>query len=153
MMAEQEQRKSSPLKWILIIAIPLIIIAGGAAFFVLTTMMNGDNISPGEPGTVPIQNLQLVSLDPLAVNLADPGGRRYLRTEIVLEFPANRHLERELEAIQHRVTHTAISVLRSKRVVDLNDMESVSQELKNAINEQLQRGEITGLYFENFVIQ
>ena len=150
MMAEQEQSKSSPLKWILIIAIPLIIIAGGAAFFVLNMMGSDEG---AEPGNVPIQNLQLVSLDPLAVNLADPGGRRYLRTEIVLEFPANRHLERELEAIQHRVVHTAISVLRSKRVADLNDMESVSLELKNAINEQLQQGEITGLYFENFVIQ
>ena len=156
MVAEQKQNQTEEvkskkkwLKWMLIIIIPLIIVSGAVGFY-FSTMVNGS-----DDGTIPMRNLQTLTIQSFVINLADAGHRRYLRTQITLEY-ADRKLLNELELKNHRIKDTVINILRSKRVADLDSnekTEALRQELIGAINELLTNGEITGLYFEEFIIQ
>jgi len=90
------------------------------------------------------------------VNLLDPGMRRYLRVNISLQHLSSRALTAELTAREPEIRHAAIKVLRAKTVEDLTTTEKVEtlrQELLLALNGVLDRGEITNLFFIDFVIQ
>jgi len=90
------------------------------------------------------------------VNLLDPGMRRYLRVNISLQHLSSRALTAELTAREPEIRHAAIKVLRGKTVEDLTTTEKVEtlrQELLLALNAVLDRGEITNLFFIDFVIQ
>lgn len=95
-----------------------------------------------------------LALEPLVVNLADPGSRRYLRVTITLEFTDAR-VEKEMQRVGYRVRDSIIQILRSKTVADLapDRAEKVRQELLGTINGLLEEGKITGLYFQEFIIQ
>lgn len=154
MVAEQKQTEETKgkkkwLKWVLIFTIPLIIISGAVGFY-FATMVNGN-----DDGAIPMKNVQTLTIQSFTINLADAGHRRYLRTQITLEY-VDRKLLNELELKDHRIKDTVINILRSKRVSDLDSnekTEALRQELMGAINELLTEGEIIGLYFEEFIIQ
>ncbi|MBT9175954.1 MAG: hypothetical protein DDT20_00256 [Firmicutes bacterium] len=90
------------------------------------------------------------------VNLLDPGMRRYLRVKISLQHLSSRALTEELTSREPEVRHAVIKVLRAKAVDDLTTtekIESLRQELVAALNGVLERGDITNLFFVDFVIQ
>lgn len=95
-----------------------------------------------------------LNLEPLVVNLADPGGRRYLRVTITLEF-TDPKVEKEMARVGYRVRDAIIQVLRSKTVADLapDQADKVRQELLDTVNGLLEKGKFTGLYFQEFIIQ
>lgn len=90
------------------------------------------------------------------VNLLDPGMRRYLRVNIALQHLASRALATELVAREPEIRHAVIKVLRAKTVDDLTTTEKVEglrQELLAALNAVLEQGDITNIFFVDFVIQ
>jgi flagellar FliL protein len=90
------------------------------------------------------------------VNLLDPGMRRYLRVNIALQHLSSGALTKELAAREPEIRHAVIKVLRAKTVDDLTTTEKVEvlrQELLVALNAVLEQGEITNLFFVDFVIQ
>ncbi len=102
-----------------------------------------------------IEGLKKISLSSFTVNLADSHSKRYLRTKITLEF-YSKEVEKELEFSQHRVKDVVLEVLRSKKVSDVDtpeETELLRKELLKAVNSRLTKGKITGLYFEEFIIQ
>lgn len=114
------------------------------------TMVEG----AGDKGTRGRDEYRQIDLEPLVVNLADPGGRRYLRVAITLEY-ADPRVEKEMERVSYRVRDAIIRALRSKTVADLapEHSDKVREELLNTINELLEAGRFTGLYFQEFIIQ
>ncbi len=98
--AGEEPSKGGALKWIIIAVVVTVVLGGGAAvwFFVL----GGEDEKPkaaksGEKGAeVPLAG-PIISLKTFIVNLADPGGRRYLKVKLDLEL-TNREVEKELRA-------------------------------------------------------
>jgi flagellar FliL protein len=93
-------------------------------------------------------------LESLVVNLSDPGGNRYLRVTITVEYTDGK-VEKELQRSMHRIRDAIIQVLRSKTVADLvpGKAEKVKKELLDTVNGFLKEGKITGLYFQEFLIQ
>ncbi len=94
-------------------------------------------------------------LESFIVNLADPGGKRYLSTRIVLEFSDKKRVEalqNKLPQIRDRV----LMILPTKTYKELKSVEG-KDALKNTLIEDLngllQKGEITNVYFQEFVIQ
>ena len=90
------------------------------------------------------------------VNLLDPGMRRFLRVNISLQHLSSRALTAEMTAREPEVRHAVIKVLRAKTVEDLTTperVETLRQELLVALNAVLERGDITNLFFVDFVIQ
>ncbi|GAB4558627.1 MAG: hypothetical protein Kow0047_03920 [Anaerolineae bacterium] len=122
---------------------------------------------------VPKGNGIMFPLGERIVNLADPGGYRYLRTSIVLEFlpesaefyrlPAEERsvVEEEFKAKLTRqkavIDDTVISILSSKTFEDIFTMEGkerLKQEIMDTLNQRLGEGKYIGaVYFTDFVVQ
>ncbi|MFO7985581.1 MAG: flagellar basal body-associated FliL family protein [Desulfatiglandaceae bacterium] len=94
-------------------------------------------------------------LESFIVNLADPGGKRYLSTRIVLELNDKDHidaLEKKVSQIRDRI----LMILPTKTFKDIQSVEGKNT-LRNTLIEELnailQEGEITNIYFQEFVVQ
>ncbi len=137
------------LKKILVAVLALVIIILGVVFRAPLVAAVRGLISPAP-------TLVLSPGGDFTVNLIDPGMRRYLRVEISLQHLSSGALTRELAAREPEIRHTMIKVLRAKTVEDLTTtekVESLLQELLAALNALLEQGEITNIFFVNFVIQ
>jgi len=119
----------------------------------------------------------MIDLGSKVVNLADPGGYRYLRVGIVLEFvpPASYYLlkqegakkaeelkkeeqrVREEVALYRPVIDDAIIGLLSNKtfaeVFTLQGKEELKEEIKKTINERVEELEVARVYFTDFIVQ
>ncbi|MBW1783776.1 MAG: flagellar basal body-associated FliL family protein [Deltaproteobacteria bacterium] len=94
-------------------------------------------------------------LDSFIVNLADPGGRRYLNVKMVLELKDKE----SVEALEKRVPEIRDQILMILPTKTFNDIQSV--EGKNALRRTIMAsldtivkgGQITNIYFQEFVVQ
>lgn len=113
-----------------------------------------------------------VTLGERVVNLADPGGFRYLKTEIVLSLsdPAvpsadltgdklkeeQSRLNLEIDPIRPQIQDVLTTVLTSKTVADVSTpqgKEALKQELLAQLQPLLGQQRILGIYFAQFLIQ
>jgi flagellar FliL protein len=119
----------------------------------------------------------MIDLGAKVVNLADPGGYRYLRVGLVLEFapPASYYLlkqegakkaeelKKEEQSVRDEVAlyrpvidDTVIGIISNKTFGDvftLQGKENLKEELRKAINERLEGLEIVRIYFTDFIVQ
>jgi flagellar protein FliL len=153
----EKVKKKIPLKFI-IIAVAVVILAGGG----LTAwwMIGGDRHSAQgddrgqKPGTEVTASL-IFSMNPFVVNLNDPGGKRYLKTKIDLEY-AGAGVTEELKQRQPQVRDAILLLLSGKSLEDIQGVEGkiiLRRELVSKINQVLTKGKIRNLYFTQFVIQ
>jgi flagellar FliL protein len=115
-----------------------------------------DKAKPEEIGAV-------VSVDTFIVNLADPGGNRYLRVTMDLELagkPADKSAGKtagdELAKRMPQIRDAILMILSTKRYVDISTPEGKSalrEEILNAANGLLASSQISRIYFKEFVIQ
>lgn len=123
--------------------------------------------------TAPRGNGILFSLGERVVNLADPGGYRYLRVSITLEFlpesaefyrlpPEKRmaeeeRLREELMRQKPIIDDLVISILSSKTFAEIFSLEGkqrLKEELMEQLNASLGDGKYIGaVYFTDFVVQ
>ena len=97
----------------------------------------------------------IYEMDTFIVNLADPGGKRYLRITIALEVTSEKVVE-ELKKRLPQVKHQILMILPSKKVEDIQSVEGKNiamNEIMTQLNALLKEGKITHLYFTEFVIQ
>jgi flagellar FliL protein len=161
---KEEKKKGGKLKLVIILVVALGVLGGGgfAAWkFFLQPKMAGDAAanSTGEDGAKqaeePAPGGQLVTLDSFVVNLADPMGRRYLKTTMDVEV-ANAAAAAELAAAMPRVKDTLLLLLSSKSFEDISSMDK-KIELKNDIvsrlNQIIGKNKVRNVYFTEFVVQ
>lgn len=95
------------------------------------------------------------SLDSFIVNLADPGGRRYLNIRIVLELDDKEFAE-SLKKQVPEIRDKILMILPTKTFKEIQSVEGKNS-LRTAIiaelNNIIQEGKITNLYFQEFVVQ
>ncbi len=99
---------------------------------------------------------ETVELGERVVNLADPGGQRYLRVRLVLEYKKNEKLTNELKEKNAQIMDAMLRTLRSKSVEDIRPLDredKVKVEIMNTINSKLKNGKIERIYFTDFLIQ
>ncbi|MDW8059397.1 MAG: flagellar basal body-associated FliL family protein [Thermomicrobium sp.] len=172
-------------KRLLLVAVPVLLLLGGAGFFllggagaapfVLNITINQSADSPADP----TEHHLTVSLGERIVNLADPGGYRYLKAEVVVEVAVDQKtyekltagggggghggggsstdpLRAELEHVWPKIQDTLTMVLSSKTAEELSTLEGKEQ-LKAELAEKLQPAfgdyHITHVYLTQFVIQ
>jgi flagellar FliL protein len=104
---------------------------------------------------VPPASGQMVTLDPLVVNLADPMGRRYLKITLDVEV-INEAAVADLGTAMPKVKDTLLLLLSSKSYEDIGSMDR-KLELKNEIVDRLNlilgKGRVLNIYFTEFVVQ
>jgi flagellar FliL protein len=134
----------------------------GGGFFILWTKMAAlsapapateEEVAAEEEETEEIG--PLYSLGTLIVNLADEGGKRYLRVSIELELESAEMTE-EVEKRLPQVRDSILMILPTKTFNDINTTPgkiAVRDELLAAMNGIVTTGKIKNLYFTEFVVQ
>ena len=112
-------------------------------------------VQPGQGGTVEQPLGPIYSLETFIVNLADKGGNRYLRVTIDLEL-GNPELEVEVVKRLPQVRDSILMILPSKRFDDISTVDgkiALRDEILETLNGFLTQGQITKIYFKEFVVQ
>ncbi len=163
MADEQEPKKKSKLKWLVLVFILLLLGGGGYAawhFYLAdmlgktedgaatTTKVSGEAKVTGMKGTV-------VPLPVFRVNLADPLGKRFIKLMVEVEA-ANPDVAGELEAYQAPIRDAIILLLSSKSNADLATVEGklvLKSEITDRINQILGGPKVLQVFFTDIVIQ
>lgn len=162
--------KPKKKKILLILLIVLVVLAGSAAgwYFFFKAPSGGDSgvvkKASVEEKKAPEKNSKAteaqnekLDLGEVVVNLAGDGGGHYLRVKVVIEYPKdNKNLAKELKDKQHQVMDTLISTLRTKTLTDVTStgsVENLKKSLLKEINNNLKTGDITGVFFTDFLVQ
>jgi flagellar FliL protein len=139
-----------------------IVIIGGGGFFYLQSKGSGSEKGAGTEGTENRADKEELDkkkinfpLESFIVNLADPGGKRYLSTKMVLEFN-DKDLIPSLEKRVPEMRDRILMILPTKTFKDIQSVEgknSLRTTLIAALNDIVQEGKITNIFFQEFVVQ
>lgn len=150
--------KKGKSKLLLIIVALIVLLGGGGAgaWWYMGKKAEAASAAPAEePATPP----GFITLDPFIVNLADPGGRRFLRISLRLlvksEEEAKELGEKELVLLKAR--SAVLELLATQKSEDLQTPEGKT-ELKKQIAERATEAfgghtEVTDVLFAEFVVQ
>lgn len=97
----------------------------------------------------------MVHLKTFIVNLADPGGKRYLRVTMSLEVESE-DVENQIKDRLPQVRHQILMILPTKKVSDIQSVQGktlLMEEVKSALNGLLEPGRVLNIYFTEFVVQ
>lgn len=152
-----KKAKSKKKNLMLMIVIALLVLAGssaGAYFYFNKPAGAATGLQKAAaPKTAAIESLDLGEM---VVNLTGTGGGHYLRIKITLEYPKEKKLSEELKKKKARVLDGVITILRGKTLEEVSPV-AVSAGLKKSllaeINKNLESGEVTGIYFTDYLVQ
>ncbi|MBW1697453.1 MAG: flagellar basal body-associated FliL family protein [Deltaproteobacteria bacterium] len=159
---EQKERKF-PLKLILIVVAVVVLAGGGFVGWTMIQKESAEEVGPLEAAPQPkaaeapeeSEVGMMFQMDPFVVNLSDPGGKRYLKAKIELEF-TYEPVRKELTARLPQLRDSILLHLSSKTMEEIQSVDG-KIELRNAlikrINQVLKTGKIKNLFFTQFVIQ
>lgn len=150
-------------KQVIFIIIPAIFasIIGAVSFVVFnkTSFFSSQAEKESESEKAPENNseamMPVYSLDTFIVNLADKGGRRFLRVTMVLELK-DKSFATEIDKRLSKIRDSILMILPTKRFEDINSVEgkiALRGEIMTKLNSILKAGSITNIYFIEFVIQ
>jgi len=152
---EKEEKKKFPIKWIIIGVGALLIIGGGILGWFMFTG-GGEKDVPKKPTITSKTGFgNIFPLEVFVVNLNDPGGKRYLKTKIELEF-VQEGFEEELSNRLPQIRDVTLLLLSNKSIEHVRGIDgkiALRNELIKKINQILETGKIRNLYFTEFVIQ
>jgi len=148
----------------LLIGVVLVLLLGmGGGLFMMwnklsTLSAKGPSAAQEQPGQV-AEAQQLLGpifpLDTFIVNLADKGGNRYLRITMDLEMNDST-MENELKKRLPQVRDSILMILPTKRFEDISSAEgktALRDEMREKLNSLLAQGQVTNIYFKEFVVQ
>lgn len=150
---------------ILVICFLIIAIAVGAGLFVLwgkvsstapETVASSEEVAEKrDVKDVKMKIKSLLSMESFVVNLADPGGKRYLRVSIALELDDKDFVEEAKKNVP-QMRDRILMILPAKKFKDIrtsSGKDSLRKEIIAQLNPLLDKCKITNLYFQEFVIQ
>ncbi len=151
--AGEEQEKGSSKSKLIIIVVAALALLGGGGFFGYSKFFK----SHAEEAPQPAQSAQPVIFDwePFIVNLADAGGKRYLKMTMKLELTGPSVLE-EFTNRGFEMKDSMIMILSSKEFEDLaspSGKTSLKKEMIAQLNKIVKTGQVKEIYFTDFIIQ
>lgn len=156
----EEQPKPKSRKKLLLIGPLILIVLGGGGFFAYQKFVRkvwAKSATAQAQKTV--EAVETVwQLEPFTVNLADPGGLRYLRIQISLG------LDKELESkgkegdpvLVSRVRDAILQTLSTKKSDDLLTPEGkqrLREEIEKVTSTIVPKAHVTGVFFTDFMVQ
>jgi len=126
----------------------LLIILTGVFFIGYNMLSGGDDEDKTSIGPV-------FQTEEYTVNLLDAGGRRFLRTQFSVEVD-NKKVINEINTKLPMFNDTVLRVLGSLSLEDLElpgSKDKIGAQLEGALNDILDDGEVTNIFFEVFVWQ
>ena len=144
---------------LLTIGIPMIVLllgGAGAGFWYIQNVRAAASTADKKPAEEP-EPTGLLSFDTFTVNLADPGGRRYLRISLKLVVPDAETAKKisEEELVMSKVRSALIDELSGRMATELSTPEGRTS-LKHAIAETASHTghmEVRDVLFQDFIVQ
>jgi flagellar FliL protein len=157
---------------IIIAAFVLLVGMMGAGFFIIMKQMNSavaqvqqkSGEQPAEEESPPEPEVSIgpiYKMDTMIVNLADQGGKRYLRITMEFELKPAENIEvkevvEELEKRLPQIRDAILMLLPSKQYADIATTSgkiTLRDEILSKLNAYLKKGQISNIYFTEFVVQ
>ena len=156
---EQEEKKKGKGKLLIIIILAVVLLGGGAAawffFFAGGEKPEAkDKAKEEKKVQEEVKPGVTVQMEPFIVNLADPGGKRYLKLTLVLEAD-NEQVKQKLETRLPKIRDSILLLLTSKTYKDVATVAGklrLRNEILQIVNRALGGG-VHSVYFTDFVIQ
>lgn len=146
----QPSKSSSKKKLLILIALVLVLGGGGAGAYLKFFASTGE----GEAAVKEAEPI-IKEMDAFIVNLADPGGRRFLKVTMKARL-SNEHGLAEFTSHNFQMRDLVLTILAGKETEDISKPEdrlSLKQELAAAMNKVLKKGQVQDIYFTDFLIQ
>jgi flagellar FliL protein len=161
-------------KVLIIIAAVFVLMIGmmGAGFFIIWKQMNNavaqvqqqnseETAAEEAPPEPEVTIGPIYKLDTLIVNLADQGGKRYLRITMELELKPAENIEvneviEEVEKRLPQIRDSILMLLPTKQYADIATTSgklALRDEIMAKLNAYLKKGQINTIYFTEFVVQ
>ena len=146
---------------ILVICFVIIALAVGAGLYVLWGKVSDAAPATGEGAEevaeedAKVKVKSLLSMETFVVNLADPGGKRYLRVTMALEIDDQDCVTETKENVP-QIRDKVLLILPAKEFKDIrtsSGKEVLRKEIIEQLGPLLKNCKITNLYFQEFVIQ
>lgn len=150
----KQPKKKSPLMKILIIILGLAVLGGGGFFAYTKFFAKGTAPQEVEATTEPMK-ITVKSLDTFLVNLADPGGERYLKVTMQLSLN-NENVSQEIDGRMAELRDSILMLLSSKEYDDISSLSgklALKKTLINNLNRVLKKGTVQDIYFTEFLVQ
>jgi flagellar FliL protein len=106
------------------------------------------------PGDLPRSAGMVLPLPPVTVNLADPGGRRYLK--LAMEVEVNSDVSRDIKAQAPRIRDAVIMLLAGKNYSDIATPDGkvmLKAEVAARLNQIFGAQRVIRVYFTDFVVE
>ncbi|MCU0589662.1 MAG: flagellar basal body-associated FliL family protein [Syntrophobacteraceae bacterium] len=152
----KEPKKGSPLIKIIILVVILAGLGGGGFFaygkFIKKAPAEGEQspVAAAHP-----EKQVICDWDPMLVNLADPGGKRYLKLGMKVELNNDRVLE-EVKNRSFQIKDAMLMVLSSKEFDDIatpSGKQALKQEIVAQMNKIVKQGQVKDIFFTDFIVQ
>lgn len=162
---KQEQPKKSGKGLTIILMVVLVVVSAGAGVGISLMLGGGRQAqaAPAEGETAeasepPDVDEIVLPFDTFVVNLADPGGSRFVKATIraVITDPACEEKYRSDPLLKARVRDRVLSVLSSKRFDDVSTVigkESLRREIARELNQILPNSPVREILFVEFIVQ
>lgn len=132
----------------------------GAGFFILWNKISQMPMDPAAVEEIAVEEEEnvigpLYSLDTMIVNLADHGGKRYLRVTMALELSDSEAMA-TIEGRLPQVRDAILMILPVKKYDDVSTTDgkiALRAEVMEKINELMTKGRVNNIYFTEFVVQ
>ena len=165
--------KKLPIKLIIIVIAVVLVVGGAAAGYFMFAGHKGKSSGSEDPGKeVKKEQVKeegskkgggegegvsgnMKQLDPFIVNLADAEGQRYLKAVVQLEVD-NASVEGEIQGKLPQIRDEILMILSNKSFDDISTTAGkrmVKREIASAVNKYLTGGQVTQVYFTEFVVQ
>jgi flagellar FliL protein len=150
---EQKEAREKPKSNKLLIIAPLLIVllgAGGAvAYFKFI------KASPEKTEEKKEVQPVICEMDTFMVNMADPGGKRFLKATMKLKV-SSPEVSEECKSRNFELRDKLLMVLCGKEtqeVVTAEDKLSLKRQLMDTLNRALHKGQVLDVYFTEFLVQ
>ena len=146
-MAEEQQVPTKKNRTLLIVSLMAVVCIAAAVFAYFAFM--------AKPAAEAPKDFKSIKIPSMTVNLADTDSHRYLKTTISLEYSDDK-VKEELDLSMYKVKDGILKVLRNTKASTLTDpqqTDALKKSLLDEINSRMQNGKITGLYFEELLVQ
>ena len=141
--------------FIIIIIIFTVGLATGSTYFMLTRVgvIDSESEQHATGGEEARELGPVTHLDEFTINLSED--RRFVRVSIALEVNDGDVVE-EIETRTPQIRDVVISIVRSKGHDDIMDeagTRALREDIRDQINDKLSEGQVTNVFFTEFMIQ
>jgi flagellar FliL protein len=149
---KEVQEKPKSKKLLIIIPLLLVLLGGGGAGAYFKFVRAPDESTEGKKQ---IESAIYYEMDTFMVNLADQGGKRFLKATIKLKVNSSNVVE-ECKERNFEIKDLVLTLLTSKESEDVmraEDKLALKKQIIETINRILQKGQALDVYFTEFLIQ